>query len=655
MRIKSILLVVLVGLCFVLRAQYQPQQPGNEYNQIQNALQQGWNTWNAQNILSHVLLPQGVAINLSFKGHWNFYLDKGFPTINRMHEVDKRWPYTAANDRSWKNYESYNRPEQIKPGLRADDGSYTSLLMNWYNMDISIETATDGPDWLAVIKASNAVLNNNLVVEAGMMWNRPGLISHMGDSLTVTCPQKVIVIKTNNTCITDYNVPCNNAYLAIALTDNEIILYTGKKRSNDEVKQMVAAKRAEQITRAHQYGNLSESFMAMQQVLAWNTMYDAENNRVITPVSRIWCANWGGWMLFDWDTYFASYMLSLFNKNLAYSNVFAVTKSITSGGFIPNYAKSYNDKSAERSQPPVGSMVVVELYRKYADKWLLQQLYPDLLTWNRWWPKARDNNGFLCWGSNHNPNSGYVGTWQDAAYESGLDNAPMFDGVPFNNTTQLLELTDVGLMGMYIADCNALAEIANVLGYKKDVSELQARARWYQNNLEKLWDNNFGLYLNKRTDTLLTSYRLSPCNFYPLLTGKTEPDKLTQMLHKHYYNPAEFYGEYVMPSCARNDTAFQGEYWRGRIWGPMNMLVYMGLCQYPQANEARKHLAEQSNKMFVTEWKKEQGVFENYCAISGQGPNSTQSDSYYHWGALCGFMAFIENGFVPMPLQKLNK
>ena len=57
---------------------------------------------------------------------------------------------------------------------------------------------------------------------------------------------------------------------------------------------------------------------------------------VISPVSRIWSCNNGGWVLFDWDTYFAAWMAGVENKELAYANAIAITEEATeSGGDIP--------------------------------------------------------------------------------------------------------------------------------------------------------------------------------------------------------------------------------------------------------------------------------------------------------------------------------
>ena len=75
--------------------------------------------------------------------------------------------------------------------------------------------------------------------------------------------------------------------------------------------------------------------------------------------------------------------------------------------------------------------------------------------------------------------------------------------------------------------------------------------------------------------------RLSPTNFYPMLAQAATPEQAKTMVEKHLMNQKEFWGEWVIPSIARDDPAFKDQnYWRGRIWGPMNYLVYLGLENY---------------------------------------------------------------------------
>ena len=132
--------------------------------------------------------------------------------------------------------------------------------------------------------------------------------------------------------------------------------------------------------------------------------------------------------------------------------------------------------------------------------------------------------------------------------------------------------------------------------------------------------------------------RLSPTNFYPMLAKVATAEQARTMVEKHLLNSKEFWGEYVIPSTARDDPAFKDQnYWRGRIWGPMNYLVYLGLENY-EVPEIRKEFAAKSYALFLKEWKEKGHVHENYNAVAGTGDDVTSSDRFYHWGALLGFI-----------------
>lgn len=596
-----------------------------EYRELQHKLCTGWNTWYNNSFTSHVHLPEGFCINLclTYPGSPD-YLKETFKASDIQH-----------------------RPEKLIPGLRADDGSYTSMVLLYKEEEFSIQTATDGDDELILVTPAKKS-KNYLVVEAGLLWGRDGQTGMSDNTLLGKFSENTIAVKATATPAAHAYSVTTAPHLTFTL-EQEIGIYTGKPRTLPEIKNLIDRHRAKQQERIDSYGSLSESFKAMQTILAWNAIYDAPNNRVITPVSRNWSNGWGGFVLFDWDTYFASYMLSLFNKDLAYANAIEITKAITPDGFIPNYQSPFGNTSWDRSEPPVGSLIILEIYRKYKEKWFLTEVYDELLTWNRWWAQKRAVKGYLCWGSQlvadtlksidkHN--------LQAAKYESGLDNSPMYDSVPFNPHTSTMELADVGLMSMYIADCNALTEIANVLGKKADANELTKRASFYTRQLATLWDEKTGIFLNKRLDTGEKSYRLSPTNFYPMLAKACSEEQAGRMVKEHYYNPNEFYGEYVLPSIARNDPAFKdNDYWRGRIWGPMNFLVYMGMRNYHQA-AARTDLIEKSRTLLLKNWREDGGVYENYNSMNGKGNDVTNADGFYHWGALLTFIEFIEKGYM---------
>ena len=47
----------------------------------------------------------------------------------------------------------------------------------------------------------------------------------------------------------------------------------------------------------------------------------------------------------------------------------------------------------------MGAITVLGLYRKFHDRWFLEDAYAPLLSWNRWWAAHRDMQGYLSWGS----------------------------------------------------------------------------------------------------------------------------------------------------------------------------------------------------------------------------------------------------------------
>jgi putative isomerase len=633
---KTIKIIITIVSIQLLAGIGQAQQihrniKTDEYKQLQQKLCVGWNTWSTNSVISHVLLPEAFSINLSLKncGQGNSYLRE-----------------------TYKSSKAAMRSEEIKLGLRSDDGSYTSLELKWDNITIIVQSAIDGEDLVILITPENHVPSRktNLIIEEGILWNREGSMTKEGNTLVGRFNNRSISVGSCNPVVNDSYALASTPYLAVCL-DNEIGIFTGNPRDLDQIKAIVSKSRTNQEARVARYVTMAEPFKAMQTILAWNTVYDPGNNRVISPVSRHWNAGFGGYVLFDWDTYFASYMLSMYNKDLAYANAIEITKSITPQGFIPNYAMAYNHSSFDRSQPPIGSYVILQIFKKYREKWFLEEVYDELLSWNRWWPEHRDNNGYLCWGSDlvDDKYDGAQNTWQGAAFESGLDNSPMYDNVPFNNQTHLLELADVGLISMYIMDCNSLAEISDILGRKRETDELKARSASYTKTLATLWDENEGIFFNKRTDTGEKNRRISPTNFYPMLAKACTQAQAERMMKEHYFNPSEFYGEYVMPSVARNDLAFNdNNYWRGRIWAPMNFLVYMGMCNY-NVPDAKADMVKKSMDLLMKSWNENGAIYENYNGLTGQGDDVLNANPFYHWGALLSFMSFIENGYPDLP------
>lgn len=606
------------------------------YQEMKKGYISGWHTWNVRSVLSHVHMPDGFALNIAFKEY------------REGHYLKETLVGRFANE--------YGREpaETAFPGIHAFDDSYTEMTLKWCDMEILVESAVVEDELiLLVTPLKKQVKPAMLVLESGFLWGKPGWIEKQGDALRVHCAEGERMVYTTGCKMEDLNIPTQAAFLSVAL-DGPVAFSTGVLRSLAEAEKLVREKRHAHAVKTAEFGEMNDMYEAMESALGWDTIYDAKHDRVVSPVSRLWSISDGGYVLFCWDNFFAGFMASLGNKELAYSNLKEILNEQTEDGFVPNFVYATGQVSADRSQPPVGSAMLLETYRRFGEKWIVEEMYDGLLRWNRWFAQHRMNaDGAFCWGSekiqvlygNRWESAGVNDTF-GAALESGLDNSPMYDEVPFNQETNRLELEDVGLTGLYILDCKSLIQLAQLIGRDGDVKEIQERMEHACDGLENLWDEEKGFYYNRRTDTGEFSRRISPTNFYALFSPRVSSERQLRIAKEHYFNTEEFYGEWMLPSIARNDAAFYDQdYWRGRVWAPLNFLVYLALTN-TELEEVRRDLAQKSATLFMKEWKEHRHVHENYSAITGEGCDSGNSDKFYHWGALLCVIAMAEAGYI---------
>ncbi len=606
-----------------------------EYKKIKEALFGGWRTYNNYSILSHVRMEDGLSLKIGVK-EYRYGRFLGDVLIGRKLKKD----YYGETD------------ETVVPGIHSYDGRYTEATVLWRGIEFSVEsTEEDGDVLILITPKKTQIYPAMLVLEVAYLWNREGTAERGGEVITAKSRKfKTTVRASGKKADEDGNVPVDTPYLA-RVFDEPVAFYTGRERTVGQIRGLLDARRAEVEEEIASHSRFAQIFGIIQTAVAWNTTFDAKRRRVATPTSRIWSIESGGYVMYCWDGYFCALLASLQSREIAYANIIEITSEMTSDGFVPNVTLGNGYKSLDRSQPPVGASVLLALYKKYGDKWLCELLYPAMKRWNDWYYVHRKNeNGTFSWGSD--PFEGKYGTkWETegvgdtygAALESGMDNSPMYDGIPFDKDRHVMKLEDVGLTGLFINDCSAMAELAIIAGEKDAAAEFICRREEASRGLASLWSEDDGIYLNRRSDTGEFSHRLSPTLFYALFDKNVPPERAKRMADEHYFNENEFYGEYVIPTIARNDEAFREQfYWRGRIWAPVNFLVYAAMKGRNELSHARKDLIDKSYSLLMKEWTEQRHVHENYNAVTGEGCDVESSDRFYHWGALLGLIGIIE-------------
>lgn len=612
------------------------------YQELQRRLRRGWQTWNVYSMLSHVRMQDGLALNIALKEYQaGKYLKETL--------IGRRTP----------SPEAYGEVvETVLPGMHAYDGSYTELTVQWMDMEFSVESAVDDGD-LVLLVTPNALQPwpSMLVLETGFLWNRPGYVTQDGSDMIAHSHLGETVLRTTGCPAShDANIPVQGPYFACAFT-GPIAFYTGQERTLDQLRELVHSKRDSLRKRLDHWGAYTPICEAIQSAIAWNTTHDACKDRIASPISRLWSIGAGGFILACWDNYFCAFMASLEDRDLAYANLIEMTREQTERGFVPNIAHASGYTSEDRSQPPVGSTMLLEIYRRYRELWIIELLYPALKTWNTWFYEHRRNveTGALSWGSD--PYEGKRGNYWEttgvnslygAALESGLDNSPMYDGVPFDTDNHVMMLEDVGLTGLYLLDCRSMITLARLLGKEEDAAEFERRLASTRKGLEGLWDEDFGCYCNRRTDTGEFSHRVSPTLFYALFDPQVPEARARRMADEHYYNPDEFFGEWMLPTIGRSDPAYpEQDYWRGRVWPSTNFLAYAAIRSRGCLPDVQADLAKRSVALMMKEWTEHRHIHENYNANTGEGCDVLNSDRFYHWGALLGVIGMLESGEIP--------
>ena len=390
-------------------------------------------------------------------------------------------------------------------------------------------------------------------------------------------------------------------------------------------------------------GRYDGALDAIRDVIGWNTVHDPVNRRPYTALSRNWSsAKFGGFGVWLDDVLYHALLAGTLDLTLAEENLQAAFAGRTEAGNLPCLLTG-RDAWVDRSQPPIGAFVVWLLYRRWGERRLLDNAWEVLLGNHEWWWRERDGNrnGLLEYGTSPVGEGLYRGTALAARDESSMDNSPVHDEAVLIPESHTLDCEDVGLNSLLALDGEMLALIAAELGRDGEARRIEARARGLAGRIrEALWDPEREVFANRLWSGRFVS-SIAPTSFYPLIAGAASPAQARALLG-WMEDPRRFGGRFGLPSVSRDDPAFgDNVYWRGRVWPPLNFLVYQGLRRYGFAAEAAA-LARCSHEMFAAPWREARHCAENYSARDGAVTDQPDTDTFYGWGALMPAMGVAE-------------
>jgi len=340
----------------------------------------------------------------------------------------------------------------------------------------------------------------------------------------------------------------------------------------------------------------------------------------------------------NWDSAFAAMGFAQYNIDRAWTEIETLLSAQWDSGMVPHIVFHTIDPSyfpgpdvwggvgpiasSGISQPPIAATMARMIFDKDPVEGArrIAPLYDKLKAWHRWFLDWRLDNGAVC----------VTHPW-----EAGRDNAPDWDGAMADinpvgvgeytrrdtahvdssmrptkydydrylwlvNLGRSLKWDDKALVErnpFRVADPTMtftllrahrdLAKIGLALG--KDISDIEADIASLESGAASLWNESLQCYDSRNAKTGEWSGAITNASFLCWYAGiKSEP-----MLDRYQDVTASV--KYGIPSYDPRDDKFDGKrYWRGPVWGIMNMLVGMGMqeMQLPEAMPLRQTTAD---------------------------------------------------------------
>ncbi len=335
--------------------------------------------------------------------------------------------------------------------------------------------------------------------------------------------------------------------------------------------------------------------------------------------------------LWAWDSWRFCAGAASFDPELAKNNIRAMFDyQLPDGMIIDCIYTDPAENNARNSKPPLVAWAVDKIYEATGDKEFLAEMYPQLVSYYKWWYEKRDHdgNGMCEYGATD-------GTLEAAAWESGMDNAIRFDDTKMlsNGSPDAWSMDQESVdLNAYLAnECRYLKKFAEVLGVEFDAPDHSSELSDY------FYDPERKFFFDRTLDGRFVG---DPgCEAYTMLwTGLATPEQVKEMMPV-LQDTTKFSTFIPFPTVAADNPKYNPRgYWRGPIWLDQTYFAISGLRNY-----GYKDLADDyTRKVFERlEGLNEGGpIHENYDTHTGKRLKAP----HFSWSASHLIMLYNEYG-----------
>ena len=272
---------------------------------------------------------------------------------------------------------------------------------------------------------------------------------------------------------------------------------------------------------------------------------------------------------------------------------------------------------SEVTKPPILAWAALKLHEMDPDPDFLKEIYVPLVRWNAWWTSMNDDDADGLVQYNH-------------PYSSGLDDSPLWDGG--------MPVESPDLNTYLCVQMGSLASIAEILGMVSEGQMWRRRAgAIVQRMIEDMWDEEAGVFWASHENQPIRV--LTPFNLYPIWTGQL-PEEIKSRLLAHLTDPQEFWGQFVIPTVARNDPNYDPQtMWRGPVWANINYFFIEALKQVGEHDLAYE-LRQKTLRLIM----QQPSIYEYYNAETGDPPETAAN--------IFGWTAAV---FIDLAIQATNE